>query len=133
MSELANAVPVSFVLTGDRASARHFYADTLGLPIAAEDDFAITFALAGGTLMRLTDVEGHKAAMHTVLGWNVDDIVEAAVGLAGKGVEFRVYPGMGQDENGIWQAPGGGAKVAWFTDPDGNVLSLTQFGPGMSC
>ena len=130
MKPLEGAVPVSFVLTSDRASARHFYAVTLGLPIVGEDDFAITFGLAGGGLMRLTDVEGHQAAMHTVLGWSVGDIVEAVVGLAASGVEFRVYPGMGQDENGIWAAPGGGAKVAWFTDPDGNVLSLTQFETG---
>ena len=131
--QLTNAVPVSFVLTSDRTSARQFYTDALGLQVHGEDDFAITFALGGGALMRLTDVDGHRAGMHTVLGWNVDDIVETVVGLAGQGVEFRVYPGMGQDENGIWAAPGGGARVAWFTDPDGNVLSLTQFGPGMSC
>jgi len=43
-------------------------------------------------------------------------------------VTFKIYEGFGQDENGIWSPPGGGAKVAWFSDPDGNVLSLTQFG-----
>lgn len=128
MSSLSNAVPVSFVLTADRASATHFYANMLGLPIADEDDFAVTFTLAGGALMRLTQVESHSAGMHTVLGWNVANILETVVGLRAVGVDFRVYDGMGQDDNGIWTAPGGAAKVAWFSDPDGNVLSLQQFG-----
>ena len=126
MQSLGSAVPVSFVLTRDRANARHFYAEMLGLPIVREDDFAVTFAMAGGALMRLTDLEGHQPGGHTVLGWNVDSILETVVGLAAKGVEFRVYPGMGQDENAIWTVPGGGARVAWFADPDGNVLGLSQ-------
>jgi hypothetical protein len=63
-----------------------------------------------------------------VLGWAVSDIRAAVGELLAKGIVFKVYPGFGQDELGIWTAPGGGAQVAWFTDPDGNVLSLTQFG-----
>ena len=122
------AKSVSFILTADRVRAKPFYAGVLGLRILAEDDFATTFDLGGGAAMRLTDLPDHTAGGHTVLGWNVPDIRAAAGDLKAKGVTFKVYEGFGQDADGIWSPPGGGAKVAWFTDPDGNVLSLTQFG-----
>jgi predicted enzyme related to lactoylglutathione lyase len=124
---LATADPIAFILTADRMRAKPFYAGALGLPITAEDDFAVTLGLGGGVTIRLTDLPGHKAAEHTVLGWAVPDIRAAVAELKAKGVTFRIYDGFGQDEAGIWQPPGGGAQVAWFTDPDGNVLSLTQF------
>ncbi len=125
---LAEAQPVSFILTAGRSAAKPFYAGALGLTIVAEDDFAVTFALAGGAQLRLTDLPGHQAQGHTVLGWAVADIGAAVAELRGKGVTFKIYEGFGQDGDGIWSPPGGGAKVAWFCDPDGNVLSLTQFG-----
>jgi predicted enzyme related to lactoylglutathione lyase len=125
---LLSANPVAFILTADRTRAKPFYAGALGLPILSEDDFAVTFDLGGGVTIRLTDLPGHKGAEHTVLGWGVSDIAAAAVELKARGVTFRIYEGFGQDADGIWSPPGGGAKVAWFTDPDGNVLSLTQFG-----
>ena len=128
MSHLASASPVSFILTANRSAAKPFYAGALGLTLVAEDDFAVTFALAGGARLRLTDLPGHVALHHTVLGWAVADIVAAVAELRGKGVTFKIYEGFGQDGDGIWSPPGGGAKVAWFSDPDGNVLSLTQFG-----
>lgn len=123
-----NASPVSFILTADRIRAKPFYAGVLGLKVIAEDGFATTFDLGGGATMRLTDLPGHSAMAHTVLGWNVPDIRSAAKDLRDKGVTFTVYEGFGQDADGIWTAPGGGAQVAWFADPDGNVLSITQFG-----
>jgi predicted enzyme related to lactoylglutathione lyase len=128
MSLPATASPVSFILTADRIRAKPFYAGVLGLKVIAEDDFAITFDLGGGATARLTDLPGHTAKPHTVLGWNVPDLRAAAKDLRDKGVTFTVYEGFGQDSDGIWSAPGGGAQVAWFSDPDGNVLSLTQFG-----
>jgi catechol 2,3-dioxygenase-like lactoylglutathione lyase family enzyme len=128
VTELTQASPVTFVLTADRDRAKPFYAGALGLPILHEDDFAVTFGLAGGATMRLTLLPGHTAGDHTVLGWGVPDIATSVAALKAKGVTFKVYNGFGQDENGVWTAPGGGAKVAWFGDPDGNVLSLTQFG-----
>jgi predicted enzyme related to lactoylglutathione lyase len=128
MSIPAESTPVSFILTTDRVRAKPFYAGVLGLKILAEDPFAATFDLGGGVTMRLTDLPGHTAAGHTVLGWNVPDIHAAAADLRSKGVTFTIYEGFGQDADGIWSPPGGSAKVAWFTDPDGNVLSLTQFG-----
>jgi predicted enzyme related to lactoylglutathione lyase len=123
---LANATPVTFILTTDRARAKAFYSDVLGLTQTGEDDFAVSYDL-NGTPMRLTDVAGHVAGAHTVLGWNVPDIGATAAELKTRGVEFLIYDGFDQDENGVWSAPGGGAKVAWFNDPDGNNLSLSQF------
>ena len=121
------ARPVVFVLTADRVRAKPFYAGALGLPILSEDQFAVTFDLGEGAVVRLTDLPGHAAADHTVLGWSVPGIRASVAELKARGVTFRIYEGFGQDEDGIWQPPGGGAQVAWFTDPDGNVLSLTQF------
>lgn len=62
----------------------------------------------------------------SVLGWNVRDIVATVQSMRARGVVFTVYEGLGQDELGIWTAPDGQAKVAWFADPDGNVLSVSQ-------
>jgi catechol 2,3-dioxygenase-like lactoylglutathione lyase family enzyme len=124
----AAAQPVCFVLTADRSRSKPFYAEVLGLRLLGEDGHAVTFDLGNRTPLRLTDMPGHKGAGHTVVGWNVADIVGAVRDLAGRGVTFTVYEGFGQDADGIWNSPDGGAKVAWFPDPDGNVLSLTQFG-----
>ena len=128
MTSLAQASPITFILTSDRAAAMSFYTGVLGLPIVSEDGFAVTFALAGGMLLRLSDLPGHRAMDHTVLGWTVPDMAAAVADLRARGVTFKIYEGFGQDADGIWSPPGGGAKVAWFADPDGNVLSLTQFG-----
>jgi len=128
MSLPAASAPVCFVLTADRARAKPFYAEVLGLRLLGEDDHAATFDLGNRTPMRLTDLPGHQGAGHTVLGWHVADITGAVRALAAKGVTFNVYEGFGQDADGIWGSPGGGARVAWFNDPDGNVLSLTQVG-----
>jgi catechol 2,3-dioxygenase-like lactoylglutathione lyase family enzyme len=124
---LSRAQPIAFVLTADRARAREFYADSLGLPVIAEDDFAVTFRLGDGVTMRLTGVPGHQPHPHTVLGWAVADIYGTIAQLREKGIVPNIYEGFGQDDDGVWAAPGGGVKVCWFPDPDGNVLSLTQF------
>lgn len=130
MSVLAEAKPVAFILTADRARAKPFYAGALGLPILSEDDFAVTLGLADGALIRLTDLPGHVGKQHTVLGWSVADIAEAVRDLRNKGIDFKVYDGFGQDDDGIWTTPDRSARVAWFADPDGNVLSLTEFAGG---
>ncbi len=90
------------------------------------DMFSTVDGYANGTMLRLTLVERAVAAPYTVLGWNVVDIVSMTDQLTARGVLFTRYEGMGQDERGIWTAPGG-AKIAWFLDPDGNNLSLTEF------
>ncbi len=128
MSIPAASAPLCFVLTADRTRAKPFYTEVLGLKLLGEDDHAVTFDLGNRTPMRLTDLPGHKPSGHTVLGWHVSDIRAVMAGLKAKGVTFHVFEGFGQDEDGVWQAPGGGAKIAWFSDPDGNGLSLTQFG-----
>ena len=122
------AAPVCFVLTADRARSKPFYAEVLGLRLLGEDAHAATFDLGNRTPLRLTDMPGHRGTGHTVVGWNVADIVGTARALRAKGVTFTIYDGFGQDADGIWHSPDGGAKVAWFPDPDGNLLSLTQFG-----
>jgi catechol 2,3-dioxygenase-like lactoylglutathione lyase family enzyme len=122
---LADARPVAMISTGDRKAAETFYAETLGLARKGDDGFAALFDLAGTTL-RLTEVPGYAAPPHPVLGWEVPDIASAVAVLAERGVAMTVYEGLGQDERGIWAAPDGSCKVAFFNDPDGNGLSLTQ-------
>ena len=121
-----SAKVIAIVCTSNRESATLFYRDMLGFALAHEDDFAAVFDI-GGTILRVSTVEGFKPHEHAVLGWQVPDIVAGVKALAAKGVTFNIYEGFGQDALGIWNAPGGGAKVAWFKDPDGNVLSLAQF------
>ena len=121
---LANAHLVAFVGTSDPSRAKAFYGGKLGLRLLSEDQFALVFD-AGGTTLRVAIAPEVHAAPYTVLGWNVKDI-EATVGaLRGAGIEFERYDGMRQDAAGIWKAPGG-ARVAWFKDPDGNTLSVSQ-------
>ena len=123
---LTSCKPVTFIGTRDRAKATAFYSDILGLIQVANDPFAVTYDLAG-TPLRLTDIGDHVPSPHTVLGWIVDDIVATATELRERGVKFEIYEGFEQDKLGIWRAPGGGAQIAWFLDPDGTNLSLTQF------
>ena len=124
---LTDAKPVCFVLAADLPKARAFYTDILGLTETGEDPFAISYDLAG-TLLRLTKVEGHVPNPHTVLGWQVGDIAAEIAALTDRGVAFAIYEGFGQDADGVWTDPGSGTKIAWFHDPEGNNLSLTQSG-----
>jgi predicted enzyme related to lactoylglutathione lyase len=121
----ASAKAMAFIVTRDRGKAKSFYGDTLGFALMQEDDYAAVFDL-NGTKLRISEVADHAPQSHTVLGWEVADISETAKALQGKGIALNRYDGLAQDELGIWTAPGGAAKVAWFSDPDGNVLSLTQ-------
>jgi catechol 2,3-dioxygenase-like lactoylglutathione lyase family enzyme len=115
---------VGFIATTDLARARAFYEGTLGLPCTDENPIACVFD-ANGTMLRVTAVPELKPAGYTVAGWLVDDIGAAVRSLRDAGVDFRRFEGMDQDDLGVWTTPGGD-KVAWFNDPDGNVLSLTQ-------
>ncbi len=116
---------VAFVATTDASRARDFYTDTLGLRLVSGDRFALVFD-AAGTMLRVTTVRQLQPAPYTVLGWDVADIRGSVRELTERGVTFRRYDGLDQDADGVWTAPGG-AKVAWFEDPDGNTLSLTEF------
>lgn len=122
---LAGARPVAMITTRDRKAAEPFYADALGLPRKGDDGFAALFDL-GGVTLRLTEVPSYEANGYPVLGWQVADMEAVVDALAANGVTMTIYPGLGQDEKGIWTSPDGGAKVAFFNDPDGNGLSLTQ-------
>lgn len=118
---------VAFAATTDPGKARAFYEGVLGLRLAADEaPFALVFD-AHGTMLRVTTVGEHHAAPFTVLGWDVESIEDTVERLTAAGVVFLRYAGMNDgDPLGIWTAPSG-ARVAWFHDPDGNVLSVTEF------
>jgi catechol 2,3-dioxygenase-like lactoylglutathione lyase family enzyme len=122
---MLNSKIISFVATRNPASALKFYAETLGLTLVSDDPFAIVFD-ANGTMLRVQKVHELVLARHTVLGWEVPDISAKTKELTKRGVHFERFEGLAQDESGVWTTPSG-AKVAWFKDPDGNTLSLTQF------
>lgn len=122
---LSGCSPVTFLFTRDRERAKAFYSDVLGLVYNGSDAFADTFDL-NGIALRLVPIADHVPSPHTVLGWDVHDIVSTCAALQAKGVSFEVYEGFGQDALGIWSAPDGHAKIAWFLDPDGNNLSISQ-------
>lgn len=116
---------IAFVATAKPDEAQRFYRDTLGLPLIEDGPFALVFS-ANGTTIRVQKVQQVSPAGYTALGWAVQDI-EATIGwLTARGVRFERFPGMDQSDTGVWRSPGG-AAVAWFKDPDGNVLSLTQY------
>jgi catechol 2,3-dioxygenase-like lactoylglutathione lyase family enzyme len=124
---LADGPLVAFVATARPDAARHFYVDVLGLRLTHEDDFALAFTV-GATPLRVTKVspEQLSPAGYTTLGWEVEDIHATVAELAARGVTFERYGAwMQQDEHGVWTAPGG-TLVAWFKDPDGNTLSVSQ-------
>ena len=112
------------VATSNFDKARSFYEGVLGLKFVAKDGFALVME-ANGTTIRIAKVGKVTPAQFTVLGWNVQDIQETASALKKKGVKFERFAGMEQDALGIWSAPGG-ARVAWFKDPDGNILSVSE-------
>lgn len=116
---------MTFIGTRDANRAKTFYGETLGLRLTEENPFALVFD-ANGIMLRVTPVREMQPAQYTVLGWEVADVTAAVRELAGAGVVFARFPGMEQDGDGVWNSPSG-ARIAWFQDPDGNTLSLTQF------
>ncbi|HVX19076.1 MAG TPA: VOC family protein [Acidimicrobiales bacterium] len=125
---LDDATLVAFIPVRDTALARPFYEATLGLRVVADTPFALVID-ANGTEIRITPVPDLRPQPFTVAGWQVDDIAATVAELVQRGVMFNRYDGMTQDDAGIWHTPGGD-RVAWFPDPDGNTLSLTQPAPG---
>jgi catechol 2,3-dioxygenase-like lactoylglutathione lyase family enzyme len=121
---LENADLVAFVATRDLEAAGSFYGTILLLPLLEANGFAKVYD-AHGTQLRVTLVESLAQAPYTVLGWRVEDIAQTTAELHAAGVRFNRYAGMDQDADGVWVAPGG-TRVAWFSDPDGNTLSLQQ-------
>jgi len=126
MSELGKYNIIGFVTIVDVDRAREFYRDALGLRLVSEDPpFALVFE-ANGIMLRLGMAKELPPAHGTVLGWQVPEITATIQNLVQAGVRFERFEGMTQDELGIWNSPYG-AKVAWFKDPDGNILSVTEF------
>jgi catechol 2,3-dioxygenase-like lactoylglutathione lyase family enzyme len=123
----ANSKLAAFLAVTGADRARDFFRDTLGLKLVHEDAFALVFDVNGVSL-RLQVVGEFKPQPFTVLGWQVEEAAAMARRLHEKGIELERYPWLVQDESGLWQAPGG-AKVGWFKDPDGNVLSMHQAPP----
>jgi catechol 2,3-dioxygenase-like lactoylglutathione lyase family enzyme len=118
---------MAFSATTEPARALAFYRDVLGLRLVADEPWAIVFD-AAGTMLRIQKAPHHTPAPHTLLGWQVSDIAAVMRGLADRGVTFVRYDFLPADSEGIWSTPDG-TKVAWFKDPDGNTLSLTEFSP----
>jgi predicted enzyme related to lactoylglutathione lyase len=121
---LADKKIKAFVPTVMPDKAKIFYKETLGLKLLSEDKYALEFEANGG-LLRVTTVQEFKPQIFTVLGWNVEDISSTVKLLNAKGVFCERFGFFEQDSLGIWTSPNG-SKVAWFKDPDGNVLSLTE-------
>lgn len=122
---LESAALVGFIGVSDLDQAQAFYGEQLELTLTDERPFALVAEIAGATL-RITAVDDVAPVPYTALGWSVSDLDATIDRLVANGVAFTRYQGMGQDERGAWTAPGG-SRIAWFLDPDGNNLSLTEF------
>ncbi len=115
---------VAFIIVSNPERAQAFYSGVLGLRFIKNDGFALVFEFEG-TMLRAGIAETVTPSQTTVLGWEVSDVSEAASKLQSRGVELKRIPGRKQDDLGIWTAPDG-SKIAWFQDPDGNWLSISQ-------
>jgi catechol 2,3-dioxygenase-like lactoylglutathione lyase family enzyme len=115
---------VAFVAITDGEKARAFYEGVLGLRFVKDDGFALVFE-ANGIMMRAAKMTEFKPTQYTVMGWQVSKIEDVVRTLTNRGVKFAIFGFFKQDELGIWTAPTGD-KVAWFKDPDGNILSVSQ-------
>jgi catechol 2,3-dioxygenase-like lactoylglutathione lyase family enzyme len=127
LTMLADGPLVAFAATARPDEARQFYVAVLGLRLTHEDQFALAFTV-GSTPLRVTKVSPEQLTIagYTTLGWEVSDIQAAVADLTARGVTFERYGDwMQQDDHGVWTAPGG-TQVAWFKDPDGSTLSVTQ-------
>jgi catechol 2,3-dioxygenase-like lactoylglutathione lyase family enzyme len=127
---LAQSPIIAFVTVSSADHALHFYRDILGLKLQEETPYAMVFDCSG-VMLRVAilppgEGESMQPAAYTVLGWRVDDIAATIESMLAKGIKFQQYGFIPQDDLGVWTAPGG-SKIAWFADPDGNILSLTQF------
>ncbi|MFL6628461.1 MAG: VOC family protein [Burkholderiaceae bacterium] len=125
---LSHARPVCFIATADAGRARAFYEQQLGLALVEDSGYALVFD-AQGTPLRVQRVEVVAPHPYTAFGWEVDDVATQVRALAANGVAMARFPGLPQDADGVWTTPDG-SRVAWFHDPDGNTLSISQASPG---
>jgi catechol 2,3-dioxygenase-like lactoylglutathione lyase family enzyme len=124
---LSNAKLTAFVATSNPDRCRQFYQETLGLHLVTDDQFALTFECSG-TELRIQKVQKLQPHPFTALGWKITGMDDLVTALAAKGVEFERYSFLPQDDRGIWTTPDR-TQVAWFKDPDGNLLSLSESPP----
>ena len=117
--------PILFLATANPKRSREFYERVLGLKFVADEPPALVFRV-GDSMLRIQKVDRVHAAPYTSLGWAVKDLRRTVRELRKAGVKFERYEFLKQDDDAIWSAPSG-ALVAWFKDPEGQVLSLTQF------
>ena len=122
---MSKAKIVCFSATKNAEAAKDFYQNVLEFNLIEDSPFALAFD-ANGTMLRIQKVQELTPAKHTSLGWEVSDIRSQIDALVTKGVHFERYAELRQDERGVWESPSG-ARIAWFQDPDGNILSLTQW------
>ena len=122
---LTRANMISFVATADPDASRRFYEDVLGLRLIADEPSALVFD-GGGTILRVSKVNELSPAPYTVLGWEVEDVQARARDLAEREIEPERFEGLPQNEHGVCAFPDG-SRVVWFKDPDGNLLSFSQF------
>jgi catechol 2,3-dioxygenase-like lactoylglutathione lyase family enzyme len=121
---LSSAKLTAFVATSNPDRCKRFYQEMLGLHLVTDDPFALTFECSG-TELRIQKVQKLQPHPFTALGWKIVGMYDLVAALAAKGVAFERYSFLPQDDRGIWTAPDG-TQVAWFKDPDGNLLSLSQ-------
>ncbi len=122
---LASARMQTIVLTSRPSEAEHFYRDILGLPLLGRSHGASVFDV-GGSHLRVSPVPSTQPTLHTVVGFAVQDIDAVVAGLVAMGIAMERFPGFAQDGHGVLVTPDG-ARVAWFRDPDGNLLSVVQY------
>jgi len=115
----------TFLATTQPKASRVFYTDVIGLDFVEDNDFAVVFNMANSEL-RISKVQDFTPHPFTVLDWQVENIKTAVADLKSKGIAMTMYDFMEQDEDGIWTVPGNGTQIAWFKDPDDNVLSVSQ-------
>jgi catechol 2,3-dioxygenase-like lactoylglutathione lyase family enzyme len=119
---LPNAQLVAFIASSDLDRSYHFYVDLLGLKVLDRSPYGLGLD-SGGTELRVQAVAEVATAVYTALGWAVDDLDASVTALREQGIAFQRYEGLEQDDHDAWTAPDG-TRVAWFLDPDANVLSL---------
>jgi len=116
----------AFVVTNNAGAAKKFYNQVLGFNFLTEDDYGLEFQMSNSVLrVSITTNENALPQKHTVLGWCVPNIYESVEFLKSKGVKFEKFDFLQQDVKDVWKAADG-TMVAWFKDPNGNLLSIDQ-------
>ncbi|MCW3796404.1 VOC family protein [Sphingomonas sp. BN140010] len=128
MPVLSGSTVIAFLYTTDVERCIRWYGDVLALEARSRDEYGAELVVSGapGAMVRVTALPSFTPSEHPVVGWDVPDMAAVGRALGDKGVRFTIYDGMGQDEHGICTSPDGKSRLAWFSDPDGNVLMLTE-------